>query len=58
MTSGYYVSVKDAPPTGFTDNGTSYVKETQVKDPLPAGYLDNGTQWITTANRIAHEVLA
>jgi hypothetical protein len=40
--------VKDAPPAGFTDNGTNYTKSEQVKNNLPSGYTDNGTQWVTT----------
>ena len=37
--------VKDAPPAGYTDNGTNYTKSVQVKDAPPAGYTDNGTNY-------------
>ncbi len=37
--------VKDAPPAGFTDNGTNYTKTEQVKDAAPAGATDTGSQW-------------
>jgi hypothetical protein len=40
--------VKDAPPAGFTDNGSNYTKSEQVKNNPPTGYTDNGTQWVTT----------
>jgi hypothetical protein len=40
--------VKDAPPAGFTDNGSNYTKSEQVKNNPPSGYTDNGTQWVTT----------
>ena len=49
---GYYVSAKDTPPTGYTDNGTAYVKDQQVKDALPAGYSDGGTQWVKTTAKV------
>ncbi len=51
-------TVKDAPPAGYTDNGSSYAKEIQVKDTLPVGWTDNGTQWIRTAAKVAMEVAA
>ncbi len=50
--------MKDAPPTGFTDNGSSYTKTELVKDTTPAGYSDNGTAWITTTAKVAQEVPA
>jgi hypothetical protein len=53
---GYYVTVKDAPPAGYTDNGTAYAKDVQVKDALPAGYTDDGTQWVKTAAKEARVV--
>ncbi len=40
------IQVKDAPPAGYTDNGTNYTKSEQVKDAPPAGYTDNGSQWV------------
>ena len=55
---GYYATVKDAPPAGYTDNGTAYSKTELVKDTAPAGYSDNGTSWITTAAKVAQEVPA
>ena len=41
-----YANVKNATPTGYTDNGTAWVKDVQVKDATPAGYTDNGTAWV------------
>ena len=38
--------VKDAAPSGWTDNGSSYVRTVEVKDNAPAGFTDDGTQWI------------
>lgn len=38
------ISVKDATPTGYADNGTEWIR----KAPAPAGYLDNGTSWERT----------
>ncbi|MDO8731948.1 MAG: fibronectin type III domain-containing protein [Actinomycetota bacterium] len=55
---GYYATVKDAPPTGYTDNGSAYSKTELVKDTAPVGYSDNGTAWITTAAKVAQEVPA
>ncbi len=55
---GYNTTVKDGPPTGFTDNGTSYSKTDQVKDTAPAGYTDNGTTWISTVAKEAKVVPA
>ncbi|MDP2289117.1 MAG: fibronectin type III domain-containing protein [Actinomycetota bacterium] len=55
---GYYASVKDAPPAGYTDNGSAYSKTELVKDTAPAGYSDNGTSWITTAAKVAQEIPA
>ena len=46
--TGYYTTVKDAPPAGYTDDGTQYVKEVQVQDDLPEGWTDDGTQWVRT----------
>lgn len=36
---------KDAPPSGYTDNGSSYVKVDLVKDAPPAGFYDNGSNY-------------
>lgn len=55
---GYYTSVKDAPPTGYTDNGSTYSKTEQVKDALPTGYSDNGSTWVMTAAKVAKVVPA
>jgi len=55
---GYYTSVKDAAPAGYTDNGTAYTKTEQVKDPAPAGYTDNGSAWVMTAAKVAQQVPA
>jgi len=44
--TGYYTTVKDAPPSGYTDDGTQYAKDVQVKDLLPEGFSDDGTEWI------------
>ena len=55
---GYYSSVKDAPPTGFSDNGSQYAKTESVKDDIPAGYADNGTAWVKTAAKVARIVAA
>jgi hypothetical protein len=46
---GYNVSVKDAPPAGYSDNGSQYSRTVQVKDAMPGGYLDDGSRWIATA---------
>lgn len=37
-----YGWIKDAAPTGYTDDGTQWTK----RDPIPAGYTDDGTQWV------------
>lgn len=55
---GYNTNVKDAPPAGYSDNGSAYSKTEQVKDDLPAGYSDNGSAWVKTAAKIAKEVPA
>ncbi|MDO9485574.1 MAG: fibronectin type III domain-containing protein [Actinomycetota bacterium] len=55
---GYYASVKDPAPTGYTDNGSAYTKTDQVKDTPPAGYSDNGTAWVMTTAKIAQQVPA
>jgi hypothetical protein len=54
--TGYYTTVKDAPPAGYTDDGTQYAKDTQVKDDLPEGFTDNGTEWVRTVAKEAKVV--
>lgn len=54
--TGYYTTVKDAPPAGYTDDGTQYAKDTQVKDALPEGFTDDGTQWVRTVAKEAKVV--
>jgi hypothetical protein len=58
LPDGYSVTVKDAPPTGFTDGGTSYTKTDNVKDIAPLGYADNGIVWFITAAKLAKVVPA
>ena len=53
---GYSTQVKDSPPAGWYDDGTSYVKVTRIKDPAPTGYTDDGTNWTKTAAKVAKEV--
>lgn len=53
---GYYQSVKDNPPTGFSDDGSQYSKTESVKDAIPAGYSDDGIQWVKTAAKVSREV--
>ena len=53
-----YANVKDATPTGYTDNGSEWVKEIEVKDTAPQGYADDGTQWIKTTAKVARQVTA
>ena len=55
---GYTQQVKDAPPTGWLDNGSTYVRDVPVKDTMPAGYADNGTAWVQTAAKVATVVPA
>lgn len=51
-----YANVKDATPTGWTDNGSAWTR--QVKDAAPAGYTDNGTAWVTTIPAQSRQVPA
>ncbi|MBK9740985.1 MAG: fibronectin type III domain-containing protein [Actinobacteria bacterium] len=53
-----YNDVKNAPPSGFGDDGTQYVRTTSVKDTPPVGYADNGTAWVATSSKIATVVPA
>jgi len=55
---GYTTQVKDSPPAGWYDDGSTFVKITRVKDPVPTGYTDDGTQWTKTAAKVAHVVPA
>jgi hypothetical protein len=47
-------TVKDPTPSGFTDNGTKWIRQ----DPTPAGYTDNGTEWVKTVAKVARVVPA
>ena len=38
--------VKDAAPSGWSDNGSSYERTVSVKDATPAGFTDNGSEWV------------
>lgn len=53
-----YGNVKDATPSGYTDNGTAWVKDVQVKDTAPVGYADSGTAWVKTVGKTATTVPA
>lgn len=53
-----YSTVKDGTPSGYTDNGSAWVKDIQVKDAAPAGYADNGTEWVKTAAKVERVVPA
>lgn len=55
---GYNISVKDAPPTGFTDDGSKYTKTEKIKDNAPTGYTDNGSSWVTATAKNAKVVPA
>lgn len=55
---GYTIQVKDNPPSGWLDDGSSYVRQVPEKDPMPAGYTDDGTQWVATTGKIAQTVPA
>lgn len=49
-----YGNIKDATPTGYTDNGTSW--DHQVKDAPPAGFSDDGTQYVKTVAKQAQTI--
>ena len=51
-----YANVKDATPTGWTDNGSAWTR--QVKDTVPAGYTDNGATWVKTIPAQSRQVPA
>jgi len=55
---GYNTKVKDAAPSGWSDNGSSYERDIQVKDATPAGWSDNGSQWVRTTAKIEKVVPA
>jgi hypothetical protein len=55
---GYNTKVKDAAPSGWTDNGSGYEREVKKKDATPAGWSDNGSEWIRTAAKIEKVVPA
>jgi hypothetical protein len=52
------VQVKNAPPSGWYDNGSAYAKDTRVKDAAPTGYIDDGTAYVKYAEKVAREVPA
>ncbi len=52
------ISVKDATPAGFSDNGGSWSKTATVKDSTPAGFSDNSSAWVQTAAKQAQVVSA
>lgn len=52
------VQVKNAPPSGWYDNGSAYAKDTRVKDAAPDGYIDDGTAYVKYAEKVAREVPA
>lgn len=53
-----FANVKDATPSGYTDNGSAWVRTVQVKDTAPTGYADDGTQWVKTAAKVERVVPA
>ncbi len=57
-TKSITVSVKDAIPAGYVDNGSAWAKTEQVKNAAPAGYNDNGTTWISIVAQEAKVVPA
>ncbi len=52
------ISVKDATPADFSDNGGTWSKTTTVKDSTPAGFSDNSSAWVQTAAKQAQVVSA
>lgn len=52
------VQVKNAPPSGWYDNGSAYAKDTRVKDAAPDGYIDDGTAYVKYAEKVSREVPA
>ena len=57
-TGHYYTTDKNAPPAGWTDNGSEYTRTVSTKDATPAGYSDNGTAWVRTTDKVAKVVPA
>ncbi len=57
-TKSITVSVKDAIPAGYVDNGSAWAKTEQVKNAAPAGYNDNGSTWISIVAQEAKVVPA
>lgn len=55
---GHAVTVKDDVPTGFTDDGSQWVRVDTFKDDAPAGFTDDGMQWVRTAAKVSREVPA
>jgi len=53
-----FANVKDGTPSGYTDNGSAWVRTVQVKDTAPTGYADDGTQWVKTAAKVERVVPA
>ena len=49
---GYTQQVKDSPPAGWMDDGSTYVKVTRIKDAAPTGWLDDGTQWVMAVAKV------
>jgi len=56
--TGYYTTGKDAPPTGWTDDGERYTKTVRAKDSAPDGFTDNDTEWVRTTDKVAQVVPA
>ena len=56
--TGYYTTDKNAPPAGWTDNGSEYTRTVSTKDATPAGYSDSGTAWVRTTDKVAKVVPA
>ena len=52
------VQVKNAAPSGWSDDGSQYVRTVQVKDAPPAGWSDDGSQYVRTASKIERVVPA
>ena len=56
--TGYYTTDKDAPPTGWADDGSQYIRTVTTKDAAPEGFSDNGSAWVRTTDKISKEVPA
>ena len=55
---GHDEQVKDATPSGWTDNGSSWERTVEEKDATPAGWSDNGSAWIRTTAKVEKVVPA